>query len=114
MICVFFSSGRRHTICALVTGVQTCALPILVGDVDLIGPSLSALLANFSGGGLGALLIHVEDGNPGTFFAKPEHDRFSDTTRAAGNDDRLSIESRTGERRVGKRCVRQGRHRWWR
>src|SRR3546814_16835880 len=26
---VFFSSRRRHTICALVTGVQTCALPIL-------------------------------------------------------------------------------------
>src|SRR3546814_8208511 len=26
--CVFFSSRRRHTRCALVTGVQTCALPI--------------------------------------------------------------------------------------
>src|SRR3546814_3886146 len=26
--CFFFSSGRRHTRCALVTGVQTCALPI--------------------------------------------------------------------------------------
>src|SRR3546814_12662440 len=25
----FFSSRRRHTSCALVTGVQTCALPIL-------------------------------------------------------------------------------------
>src|SRR3546814_5547297 len=25
----FFSSRRRHTLCALVTGVQTCALPIL-------------------------------------------------------------------------------------
>src|SRR3546814_1822222 len=25
---VFFSSRRRHTGCALVTGVQTCALPI--------------------------------------------------------------------------------------
>src|SRR3546814_5697798 len=25
---VFFSRRRRHTICALVTGVQTCALPI--------------------------------------------------------------------------------------
>src|SRR3546814_11744849 len=24
----FFSSSRRHTSCALVTGVQTCALPI--------------------------------------------------------------------------------------
>src|SRR3546814_7600657 len=28
-ICFFFSSRRRHTRCALVTGVQTCALPIL-------------------------------------------------------------------------------------
>src|SRR3546814_1747152 len=27
----FFSSRRRHTRCALVTGVQTCALPICVG-----------------------------------------------------------------------------------
>src|SRR3546814_19138680 len=25
----FFSSRRRHTRCALVTGVQTCALPLL-------------------------------------------------------------------------------------
>src|SRR3546814_3062312 len=25
---LFFSSRRRHTRCALVTGVQTCALPI--------------------------------------------------------------------------------------
>src|SRR3546814_10917771 len=29
MLCFFFSSRRRHTRCALVTGVQTCALPIL-------------------------------------------------------------------------------------
>src|SRR3546814_4252944 len=27
--CFVFSSRRRHTRCALVTGVQTCALPIL-------------------------------------------------------------------------------------
>src|SRR3546814_2313314 len=30
----FFSSRRRHTRCALVTGVQTCALPILVERKD--------------------------------------------------------------------------------
>src|SRR3546814_14818671 len=31
MLCdFFFSSRRRHTRCALVTGVQTCALPIWV------------------------------------------------------------------------------------
>src|SRR3546814_8057520 len=28
LIIFFFSSRRRHTRCALVTGVQTCALPI--------------------------------------------------------------------------------------
>src|SRR3546814_10529226 len=35
--CYFFSSRRRHTRCALVTGVQTCALPIYgvhIGTVD--------------------------------------------------------------------------------
>src|SRR3546814_1195413 len=31
----FFSSRRRHTICALVTGVQTCALPIS-GEPDML------------------------------------------------------------------------------
>src|SRR3546814_16724886 len=30
MFVFFFSSRRRHTRCALVTGVQTCARPILV------------------------------------------------------------------------------------
>src|SRR3546814_3945171 len=34
----FFSSRRRHTRCALVTGVQTCALPILREDALLTGP----------------------------------------------------------------------------
>src|SRR3546814_4875228 len=28
VVCFFFSSSRWHTSCALVTGVQTCALPI--------------------------------------------------------------------------------------
>src|SRR3546814_6991016 len=39
---VFFSSRRRHTRCALVTGVQTCALPIYVREADeavRIGPA---------------------------------------------------------------------------
>src|SRR3546814_7074173 len=33
ILCFVFSSRRRHTRCALVTGVQTCALPILL-DID--------------------------------------------------------------------------------
>src|SRR3546814_1155899 len=31
----FFSSRRRHTRCALVTGVQTCALPILCSQAEV-------------------------------------------------------------------------------
>src|SRR3546814_8679928 len=33
VVLFFFSSRRRHTRCALVTGVQTCALPIYIGDI---------------------------------------------------------------------------------
>src|SRR3546814_830284 len=44
----FFSSRRRHTRCALVTGVQTCALPIsrrqnpLLGSTELFAASVVA------------------------------------------------------------------------
>src|SRR3546814_1048512 len=41
--CFFFSSRRRHTCCALVTGVQTCALPILpICPGDCLSPSRHA------------------------------------------------------------------------
>src|SRR3546814_6636879 len=36
---IFFSSRRRHTRCALVTGVQTCALPISVKLSHLMAAS---------------------------------------------------------------------------
>src|SRR3546814_8359559 len=36
MFFLFFSSIRRHTRCALVTGVQTCALPIVVLPVVVV------------------------------------------------------------------------------
>src|SRR3546814_21154125 len=41
-VLLFFSSRRRHTRCALVTGVQTCALPIcstpaMLGNGDVKG-----------------------------------------------------------------------------
>src|SRR3546814_8177249 len=43
----FFSSRRRHTRCALVTGVQTCALPISAGVVR--GHPGSGSLLDFRG-----------------------------------------------------------------
>src|SRR3546814_6476319 len=42
MFCyLFFSSRGRHSRCALVTGVQTCALPILNMTPPTISPSRS-------------------------------------------------------------------------
>src|SRR3546814_1882504 len=47
----FFSSRRRHTRCALVTGVQTCALPIYAAlAVDDEGDHVGALRAAPGGG----------------------------------------------------------------
>src|SRR3546814_3909301 len=40
---MYFSSGRRHTRCALVTGVQTCALPIFERIRSRFNPGLSIL-----------------------------------------------------------------------
>src|SRR3546814_1426321 len=40
----FFSSRRRHTSCALVTGVQTCALPISLPERSGVGAILAPQL----------------------------------------------------------------------
>src|SRR3546814_10865375 len=42
MVLFFFSSRRRHTRCALVTGVQTCALPIYALQITLAAVLLEA------------------------------------------------------------------------
>src|SRR3546814_6025396 len=45
-IIFFFTSRRRHTSCALVTGVQTCALPIyLARPGDHVDPDHAVELA---------------------------------------------------------------------
>src|SRR3546814_3947037 len=50
-VCFFFSSRRRHTRCALVTGVQTCALPIYIDIAqDLVELVLRRLRADLDRG----------------------------------------------------------------
>src|SRR3546814_1936668 len=41
--CFFFSSRRRHTRCALVTGVQTCALPISCLGMGINYPTIAVV-----------------------------------------------------------------------
>src|SRR3546814_12963854 len=66
----FFSSRRRHTICALVTGVQTCALPICspgvltyMNDVPL--PIYGSLIQSYD-----MENIQVLKGPQGTLFGR--------------------------------------------
>src|SRR3546814_777858 len=40
LVCFFFSSRIRHTSCALVTGVQTCALPIYSMPLVMLGTGI--------------------------------------------------------------------------
>src|SRR3546814_20816947 len=74
---LFFSSRRRHTSCALVTGVQTCALPILLLNlVAVAGTSDKAVLWGF-----------VSRYVPGaTAETQPELDRLLDYALAYHRD----------------------------
>src|SRR3546814_4524383 len=89
----FFSSRRRHTRCALVTGVQTCALPIF-RVVSGIQPTGNLHLGNY----LGAIMrwAKMQDEGECLFFLADLH----------------AITVRSEERRVGKECVSTCRSRW--
>src|SRR3546814_9342963 len=58
----FFSSRRRHTRCALVTGVQTCALPISGRIIPLAGWTRQFIEAQCKGKAVEALLFTLPDG----------------------------------------------------
>src|SRR3546814_1485787 len=95
----FFSSRRRHTRCALVTGVQTCALPIsLVSDVDEGSPA-------------GESTPQVTPPpNPAPVPEAPP--RQAEEAPSASIVPPPSKSKRSEERRVGKECVSTCRSRW--
>src|SRR3546814_3916669 len=136
----FFSSRRRHTRCALVTGVQTCALPIY--------PSVAAQRVAFgTSGHRGSSLDgsfnehHVlaitqaiceyrkAQGIDGPLFlgidthalSKPACDSALEVLAANGVEVRVAAGgeftptpavSATERGRVGKACVSSGVYRW--
>src|SRR3546814_12378669 len=68
----FFSSRRRHTRCALVTGVQTCALPILVQGAQPADQRHALQLRLGDEGGAGAAREH-EDVEPTRMVGEEDH-----------------------------------------
>src|SRR3546814_1576951 len=106
----FFSSRRRHTSCALVTGVQTCALPIYIGGYRGL---------EFTDSFWGMTAVKNANDMLGAGFT---------TVRNVGSDNRNDIGLkqaidagyatgprivRSEERRVGKEGFSPGRFRWW-
>src|SRR3546814_8257371 len=91
------SSRRRHTRCALVTGVQTCALPICDSndaiDVDELPHSET-------------ILQPTKPSVVNTVQSKPQQP--STVTSALAKPKQI----RSAERRVGKECVSTCRSRW--
>src|SRR3546814_9110241 len=89
LLMFFFSSRRRHTRSALVTGVQTCALPISVLKSRMRAVTFPAVM-------------------PMDEAQLPPASRVQ---QAGGNGD--IYRARSEERRVGKECVSPCRSRWW-
>src|SRR3546814_9191553 len=103
-LCVFFfSSRRRHTRCALVTGVQTCALPICHPDKLFIG-GLHDRINDAAEFGVFILLDHFGSGFLGRI------NRHS--TCHFPHLHCVFRGQRSEERRVGKECVSTCRSRW--
>src|SRR3546814_7425737 len=94
-VCIifFFSSRRRHTRCALVTGVQTCALPI---SFETPAPT-RIIVSGIDKEAVGQMAANIRK------IRKPEPYK--------GKGVRYASE-RSEERRVGKECVSTCRSRW--
>src|SRR3546814_18375650 len=99
---VFFcSSRRRHTRCALVTGVQTCALPICLSNG-------TAMLQRNTTTAIPCIPLLYRLSTPlQTVSSVTRPSRFS---LMMGR--KLAGKYRSEERRVGKECVSTCRSRW--
>src|SRR3546814_1260538 len=110
----FFSSRRRHTRCALVTGVQTCALPISQPSPAFAGEEARAYSVHFTSG------CARRASCAASYWARSSARKLSFTeTNLPPLDPRHEMLScstlmplRSEERRVGKECVSTCRSRW--
>src|SRR3546814_3734380 len=93
-MCFFFSSRRRHTRCALVTGVQTCALPI------------SARWGNRAEEGKPGRQARKNGSSPMSFGLSDEQQMIVDTVRSFVEKELYPHEAMV-ERAIGRASCRE-------
>src|SRR3546814_8606305 len=114
LCCVFFFSGRgRHPRCALVTGVQTCALPIsaslgLTAYMSLLFLLMLRSWVSNPLHDLAAAVRRVGRGELGEAVAVTSTDELGELAIALNEMQA----GRSEESRGGKECVSRCRSRW--
>src|SRR3546814_12826200 len=123
---VFFTSRRRHTRCALVTGVQTCALPIVGGALPGLEPAEEAARLGIDREAVVAgLALQPRPGVEHVQAAEEDLVMGGDRLGSTGGIGRKGDcegeggaqqgrrgQGRSEERSVGKECVSTCRSRW--
>src|SRR3546814_14861536 len=121
----FFSSRRRHTRCALVTGVQTCALPVfaVLQRIIALGDFRQRLdrerASLFGGHGAMPTELHASADIVGVSVIDEvcscarRHNEGAKALQLTAPAGVLAFAGRRSvERRVGKECVSTCRSRW--
>src|SRR3546814_6068179 len=102
----FFSSRRRHTRCALVTGVQTCALPIWCHRLrnDLSTGAASPVVASRSPRETGPRCLHpTADHGSSKSSMHPTHDHRCPDRKSVVEGKSVSVRVELGGRRIIKK-----------
>src|SRR3546814_16702096 len=119
-MCFFLSSRRRHTRCALVTGVQTCALPIAGAPDrgDYFTNEQEFTWLRIRNGARINTNVEIRDTSPltegerGVIQTSAVSDLVTDPDPATYRSLLPGQFERSEERSVGKECVSQCRYRW--
>src|SRR3546814_11097502 len=90
-----FSSSRRHTMCALVTGVQTCALPIFGRDRAVAVVGAHQRLADRE--------LQVGVALDAEILAELDHARLAEDRKSVGSGKSVSVRVDLGGRSIIKK-----------